>query len=397
MNRVKTLTKKATTLIFAAVMCSSAVVYAKDSAYATGQKQLDQQNWQAAQKTFTSIVKRKGSKQDAALYWLAYAQFKGNQAQHALNTLKRLDNQFPDSRWVDDAEALSVEIKDKLGDSAEIDDDEMKLYAIDSLLSSNNKKATEILQKILTGNSSNRIKKRAMFVLSQSGDPKAFKAIADIATGKHNETLQLYAIETLGISGAKSAAKLLQEIYQSSSSIAVKRKVLDSFMVADDSATLISLAQSESDKGLKAKAISLIGVMGESTVLVSMYKDKSFAEFKGKILDGIAVGGGAKQLQNIIETETDQKYLVKAIEKMGIVNASKAGPLLVDLYKKRTEKEAKLAVIKALFIQSNDKALLEIVKQEKDPALKRKALKFLSMMDSDEVLDYFSKVLEQGA
>ncbi|MCW9017158.1 MAG: tetratricopeptide repeat protein, partial [Kangiellaceae bacterium] len=133
MNRVKTLKKKTTSLLLAAAMCSCAAVYAKDNEYATGQKQLDQQNWQAAQKTFASIVKSKGNKHDAALYWLAYAQFKGNQEQQALNTLKRLHNQFPDSRWVDDAEALMVEIKDKLGDSAEIDDDEMKLYAIDSL------------------------------------------------------------------------------------------------------------------------------------------------------------------------------------------------------------------------------------------------------------------------
>ncbi|MCW9015392.1 MAG: HEAT repeat domain-containing protein, partial [Kangiellaceae bacterium] len=265
------------------------------------------------------------------------------------------------------------------------------------LLSSSNQRATEILQKILSGNSSNRIKKRAMFVLSQSGDPKAFKAISDIAIGKNNDALQIYAIETLGISGEKSSSKVLKEIYQKSSSKKVKGKVLDSFMMAGDSTTLISLAKSESDKELKGKTISLIGVMGESTVLVSMYKDKSFEGFKGKILEGIAIGDGAEQLQNIVETETEQKYLVKAIEKMGIINARKAGPILVDLYSKRTEVEVKHAVIKALFIQSNGKAMLEIVKQEKDPALKRQALKYLSMMDSDEVLDYFSKVLEQGA
>jgi hypothetical protein len=52
-------------------------------------------------------------------------------------------------------------------------------------------------------------------------------------------------------------------------------------------------------------------------------------------------------------------------------------------------------VIQALFIQSNAKALINIVKTEKDNALKRKALKRLSMINSDEVLEFFSQSLQQ--
>jgi len=80
---------------------------------------------------------------------------------------------------------------------------------------------------------------------------------------------------------------------------------------------------------------------------------------------------------------------------MGIVNQDKAEGKLLDLYTSDASSVTKSAVIQALFIQSNAKALINIVKTEKDNALKRKALKRLSMINSDEVLEFFSQSLQQ--
>ncbi len=239
--------KKISVLVIAASLTVSFASFAKDSLYDKGQKQLDSREWSTAQKTFETLVNKKGSKQDAALYWLAYSQFKNSQSQVALKTLSSLSVKFPNSKWIDDARALTVEIKDELGESAEITDDEMKLYAINSLMNTSSKKSVPILEKIINGNSSDKIKKRALFVLSQSGQQEAFNLIAKFASDESNETLQNYAIRTLGVSGSKKATPLLKEIYNASSNKKTKNNIIKSFMMSGESDELVSLARTEKD------------------------------------------------------------------------------------------------------------------------------------------------------
>ena len=50
--------------------------------------------------------------------------------------------------------------------------EELKLLALNSLMVSNPQKALPILRKLLTGNNSDTIKDRAMFVLVQNASPK---------------------------------------------------------------------------------------------------------------------------------------------------------------------------------------------------------------------------------
>jgi len=97
--------KTISTIFFAAGLSISMSIFAKDSLYSKGQKQLDSREWSAAQQTFKKLSSEKGGKQDAALYWLAYSQFKNSQSQNALKTISKLNKNFPKSRWIDDAKA----------------------------------------------------------------------------------------------------------------------------------------------------------------------------------------------------------------------------------------------------------------------------------------------------
>ena len=51
-----------------------------------------------------------------------------------------------------------------------------------------------------------------------------------------------------------------------------------------------------------------------------------------------------------------------------------------------------MAVIEGLFIQDNAKALIELFRAEKDPALKRQIVQKLGLMDSDEAMEFLEKV-----
>ena len=58
-----------------------------------------------------------------------------------------------------------------------------------------------MLQKVLQGTGSPRLKARALFVLAQSNSPKAREVLVNIAKGNSNPDLQMKAVQYLGIHG----------------------------------------------------------------------------------------------------------------------------------------------------------------------------------------------------
>ena len=372
----------------------SIVVFAQETLYEKGQRQLDNQEFQLAQETFTSMAEADAAQQDAALYWLAYAQFKSRQNQKALNTIEKLNRDHQKSRWIKDAQALKVEIQDKAGLTVDIDNQEMKLYALDSLMNSPNEKSLQLLKNIVTGGHSDRVKKRALFVLSQRDDSAAVEVIEALAKDSTNASLQVEAIHVLGISGASGAIASLKEIYRATDDERVKLKAIQSFMIADASDELLALSYSEKSPRLKSELIRTVGVMSNTSELLKMYKNPLFKDFRYEILEGIAIGDGADALYQLIESEDEQELVVAAVERMGIIDASETGDYLAKIYRAKDSNAVRSAVIRALFIQSNVKGLIDIVKVEDDPQLKREALRNITLMDSDEALQYFEGVFD---
>ena len=60
------------------------------------------------------MIELKGTKADAALYWKAYAQNKLGQRPEALATINILLKDYPKSRYLSDAKALEVEVKQRV-------------------------------------------------------------------------------------------------------------------------------------------------------------------------------------------------------------------------------------------------------------------------------------------
>jgi len=264
--------RKILPITIATALSVSSMSYAKDELYFKGQELLDQKQWSEAQVNFSRMIKQKSEKSDAAFYWLAYAQNQENQSDKALNNLNRLIKEYPGSEWVDDAKVLVIEINDKKGEALPITDDEMKLYAMDSLLHSSPEKATATLKKLLNGNHSEKAKKRALFVLSQLDDPEAFTIISELALSGESSEIRHEAIDTLGISGATGAMEVLTRVYEMSSEVELKSRVLRSFMLAKNSDALVSVVTTETDEELKTKAIKWLGVMGSHQHLISLYQ-----------------------------------------------------------------------------------------------------------------------------
>jgi HEAT repeat protein len=369
----------------------------EDRYYERGTSALQENRWDRAVEAFSEAVKLGGRRVDGALYWKAYAQNKQGQRAEALTTLGQLMKDFPGSRWLNEAKVLEIEIRQASGQSVAPEresDEELKLVAINALLNTDAERAVPMLEKLLQGNQSPKLKERALFVLTQSNSPRAREVVAQFARGSSNPDLQMKALNYLGIYGNKENRQLLAEIYASSSDREVKRRILHSFMVSRDRERLLAAAKGEASPELRAEAIHLLGVMGARTELSELYQAESSVEVKEKILHAMFISGNAERLIEVARSEKEPKLRLRAIHSLGIMGQPRTGDTLVSLYDAEKDTAVRKAVIQGLFIQGNASGLISLAKKETDMELKKEIVGKLSLIKSKEAVDYLMEILK---
>ena len=372
----------------------------EDRAYEEGTRAMDDGDWDRAASSFMEVVKANGTRADGALYWVAYCLNKQGRKADALAILGGFAGKYPKSSWVKDARALEMEIRQGRGGEARPEaesDEDLKLMAINSLLHQDPERAIPLLEKLVKGGSSPKVRERALFVLSQSDSPKARQIVADLARDGSNPELQEKALRSLGIHGGKASRELLAEIYASPSSTTdVKEKILKSFMVSGDKDRILAAAKNEKDPKLRASAVKLLGAMGARTELWQLYQSESSSEVKQSLINALFVAGDSEHLLELARTERQPELRREAIRKLGVMGKEQTGPALVAIYKSEKDPELRRACLSGLFTQNNSHALVEIARSEKDPEMKKEAVKKLSVMGRDkEATDYLLELLKE--
>src|SRR5262249_34026766 len=120
-----------------------------DDLYDEGREAIEEGRYDRAIDRFNRVIDMKGARTDAALYWKAYSQHMRGQRADALTTLSDLQRGFGDSRWIKDAKALEVEVRQASGQPvtpASVDDDELKLLALRSIMQNDPDQAIPIIE-----------------------------------------------------------------------------------------------------------------------------------------------------------------------------------------------------------------------------------------------------------
>lgn len=369
----------------------------EDKDYRRGRTALDASRWEDAIAAFSDSAARKGAAADGALYWKAYAQNRAGQRDAALATLAALRQQYPSSRWSNDAQALEVEIHARTGapvNPAAESDDDLKLIAINSLMQSDPKQALPILEKLLKSNSSPKLKYRALFVLTQSGSPEARKVLSGIALGGSNPDLQRAAIRYMGMMGGDDVRRELASIYGSSTDRDVRLAILQAFMVSGSREFLLNAAKIEKDPDLRRAAIHDLGVSGGQDELWQLYQSEGSVENKEEILKAMFVGGNSAHLVEVARSEKDPRLRLAAIRSLGMMGDHGSGDVLVSIYHSGQDRTVREAILNALFIQQNGKALVDLARNEQDPQMKKEIINKLALVHSKESTDYMLEILK---
>lgn len=343
------------------------------------------------------LIPMKSNRTDAALYWKAYVQARLGQRPEALATIADLTKQYPESRWLKDARAIEVEVRQSSGQPvspASQDDEDLKLMALRGLMNSDPDQALPVLEKMLTGTNSPKVKDRALFVLSQSHSARAREIIANVAKGNANPDLQMRAIRYLGMMGGADSRTLLADVYRATPDVSVKRAILRSYMTSGDRERLFSLAKGETDQSLRGEAVRQLGVMNARAELQQLYTSESSIEVRKQILQAMFVGGDADRLIELAKAEKEPELRRVAIRNLGLMKRPGTAEALVSIYNSDSSPEVRRAVINSLFIQGNASALVTLARAEKSVELKKEIVSKLSNMKSKEATDYLMELLK---
>jgi tetratricopeptide (TPR) repeat protein len=207
------------------------LTFVSDFDYDRGISSLDSGRYDRAVEAFDKVIAASGKKVEGAMYWKAYALGRLGKRDEAIRTLEELQKKFPSSRWTSDARALLVDVRQASGQPVSADvagDEELKLIALSGLMMRDPESAIPVVEKLLAGSASPRLKEKGLFVLAQSASPRAKTLLAEIAKGKGNPDLQLKALDYLGAFGSGPDVPLLVDVYKSTGDVDVKKRVIRS-------------------------------------------------------------------------------------------------------------------------------------------------------------------------
>ena len=366
--------------------------------YDDGREALDEDRYDQAAGKFSQLAAMNGPQTDAALYWKAYAENKLAKKDTALATIAEFKKRFAQSRWAKDVGALEIEVKQATGGAPHPesqDNEDLKMLALQGLMNTNRERALPLLEQILNGSNSPKIKSKALFVLAQNGSSQSREILGKIAKGQSNPDLQRKAVEYLGLFGGHEARQTLADVYQSTNDESVKRAIIKSYMIGGDKEHLFAAAKGEKNEALRTDAIRNLGLVHAPDELRQLYQGENSPEVKRSILQAFFLSGDARFLSEAAQSEKDPEVRRSAIHNLGLIGSSEAREALPALYGKETDRENKEAVLNALFIQGNAHALVQIARSEKDRELKREAVQKLSLMNSKEGNDYLMEILQK--
>ncbi len=365
--------------------------------YETGYSALGAGRWELAVDCFTRVAEMKGQRADGALYWKAYAQNKLSQTAEALATLAELRRTYPKSRYLADAQALDVEIRERAGETPSPDiqeDDELKLLALRALQNVEPERAVGMLERFLRRAESPKLKERALFVLAQSRSDRARQVLAAVARGEYNPDLQVHALRLIGYAKTPETRALLDEVYRSTTDVEVRRLVVRAWGSLGERDRLVDAARGDLPAEVRAEAVRQLGVLKATDALWDLYQRERDVAIRRQILQALPAATDTERLGAIARTERDPDLRRTAIRSLGAAPAEKSGATLVAIYEDPTsDTDVKKAVIQALAIQRNDVALVSLARKERDRALRKELVERLSTMKTKAALDYLLEIL----
>ena len=428
-----------------------------DSDYVRGTTFLDSGRYDRAIEAFDKVIAANGQKTDGAMYWKAYSLNRLGKRTEAMAVITDLVKKFPSSRWSGDAKALLIDVQRATGQPVspeQTSDEELKLIALNGLVTSDPDRGIPMVEQILNGSASPRMKERALYVLAQSASPRAKALLADFARGKGNPDLQLKALDYLGAFKGGPDVKLLLDVYKSTTDVDVKKRVIRSLGMAgrrsigfgfgiggnglfeytgqnlqlsgqamDEARAALERAKADLERNMAQeqaarvrveidKAMTEFGQQSATSAerekerearakeagdaLWQLYQAEPSVDLKREILRNLRFATQSDHLLQIAKTETNPLLRQSAVQGLIVDRTPQSAEMMLGLYKTEKDPAVRRQIVDSVSSMHGSAAtLVQMARQETDPALRKHIVERLSTMKDKEAVDYMMEILKK--
>ena len=270
------------------------------------------------------------------------------------------------------------------------DADELKITALEALISAPPERALPLVTKVLQGNHSDEVKESALFILSQIETPEAQALLLDAARQSSGD-LQVEAIQMAGIGGDPDTLAALRDIYTNGDSD-VREAVIEAYLIAGDSQAIYEIAVAAESEDDFESAVEMLAAMGAMDELRSLLDSRGPSE---GLVEAYIIADDFETLNTMAMDGSNPDVQIQAIEGLGIVGGEQANTVLLEIYRGADNADVKEAAMDGMLIADYDEGLLALYRESQDTAEKRELLEYLTMMDSDEVWALIDEALEE--
>jgi len=369
--------------------------------YNAGKDLMNRRQYEQAIVRFDRVIAQKGERVEGAMYHKAYSQYKLGKMEDALATIATLRKEHPQSAYLQDAKVLESDARRMSGkpvNPADVDDDELKILAINGLLRTDPARAVDAAEIQLNKTNSLGLKRQALYILAQSTLPKAYEVLLSYAKGGGNPDLQLEAIRYLAANRNKQSTSTdLMNIYQSTSSTDVKLAIIGALRSSGNQVALQQIVTNATTPvAIRTTALNnLTGTLSPQD-LWTLYEKETNKDLKMQMVGAFGSMGAVDQLSRIVKTEKDPEVRRRALRSLGNMKTEKTGQMLVDLYGSEQDVEAKRSIISSLGSQNNAEGLVAIARKEPSLPLKTEIVRKLSEMAprNKVAADYLMEIIK---
>lgn len=412
-----------------------------DSLYRLARQALSDQDYSKAASLFASITSRYPKSRYAgdALYWRAYALYRGSSAggsqsdlDQAVAALDREKSDYPDAPTSRDARELRTQIitaqarrgnadagqqvaraATEIGSSkgCPSEEDDTRLIALQGLMQMDAESAIPILKQVLArrGECTERLRRSAVFILSQKRGDEPTRIMLDVARNDPSPDVRAQAIQWLGQSRSDIAAAALDSILFSAGDEEIREKAIFALSQQRDSRGAQALRRfADDDKqstDLRAKAIFWLGqerreASDNATFFKDLFRRSNDQRIREAIIQAVGNSGQAG-VDWLVDVARDKTYPTD-VRKNAIFWASQHGgdvTPLVTLYDQlRDDEELGKQVLFALSQKRDDRAtdkLMDVATKDPNRELRKQAIFWLGQRKDPRVTQFLMDLINK--
>ncbi len=274
-------------------------------------------------------------------------------------------------------------------DDALSEAEQLKIVAIESLITAPAKRALPLVSRVLRGDDSDEVKEHALFILSQIDNQEAQELLIEVARSDNRE-LREEAVRMIGISGKPGALAMLKDLYRDGD-MDMREAVLEAYLITDDADAVLAIAEAAVDVEEFELAVETLGAMSATEQLRSLRNKKGMSEV---LIEAYAIAGDVESLREFAMDGSDPVRQAEALDGLAIAGDDDANQTFMEVYRNTDNDDLKEAALEAMLISGYDEGVLLLFRESTDAAEKRELLQMLVHMDSDAVWDIIDATLE---